>query len=257
MSIISDLEDRVMAVLHGHQHRDLSHDDTWLMVVRESDMLFVSWPVPVPAVRALVPAGLEIDEFDGSAWVTIEALHMDIVRVRNLPLPRPIAGVEVNVRTYVRRRGTRGVYFLSLDAPGAIGNTLNRLLFNLPFRTADVRLELKGDNYHVESTRRNHGGPPVAFAASARIMGGPRAVAPGSVDEFLLTQTTLFGADARGHLFRGDVAHRPRVIHPVEGLVEANTLTSAAGVPVPAAAPLIHYSPGDDSLSWSFERLDD
>ena len=257
MNIIDRLEDRVAGLLHGGAPRNPAREHTWLMVVRESDMLFVSWRMAVPIVRAAVPAALDIDTFDGHAWVTVEALHMDIVRFRSLPAPpKPIAGVEVNVRTYVRRGDVRGVYFLSLDAPGVIGNALNRLLFNLPFHTADVRLQLTGDNYHVESTRPNHGPQPVTFAASARITGGPRAVAPGSIDEFLLTQTTLFGVDGHGRLFRGDVAHRPRVIHPVEGLVETNTLTAAAGLPIPAAEPLMHYSPGDDSLAWPFERLD-
>jgi hypothetical protein len=45
------------------------------------------------------------------------------------------------------------------------------------------------------------------------------------------------------------------VIQPVEGTVEANTVTAAAGIPAPASAPLIHYSPGDDSLAWPFKRI--
>jgi uncharacterized protein YqjF (DUF2071 family) len=248
------IAERVAAVL-GAQVKQERSDKNWLMIVRESDLLFVSWPVPVSAVRSLVTPALEIDTFDGSAWVTVETLRLDTVKFRNLPLRKPIQGVEVNVRTYVRWGDVRGVCFLSLDCPGAIGNALNRAVFNLPFHTAEVRLTVAGDNYHVDSIRLERGAQAVAFAASARIKGNPRPVTPGSIEEFLLTQTTLFGVKGRGGLFRGDVAHRSRVIQPVEGIVESNTLTTAAGIPVLNGAPLIHYSPGDDSLAWPFKRI--
>jgi len=255
--IVAGAERRVAAVLNGSLHGDRSREKTWLMIVRESDMLFLSWPMPVTLVRAVVPAPLEIDTCNDTAWVTVEALHIDTVRFRTLPRPpKPIKGVEVNVRTYVRYRSERGVYFLSLDGPGAIVNALNRRLFNLPFHTADVRLTLNGDNYHVESLRLDRGRRAVAFAGSGRITGSPQSVAPASIEEFLLTQTTLFGIDGRGRLFRGEVAHRPRVIQPVEGIVEANTLVAAAGLTLPPTPPLIQFSAGDDSLAWPFERVE-
>jgi uncharacterized protein YqjF (DUF2071 family) len=253
----SEVAARVTAVLGGAwKRRERSRDNRWLMIVRESDLLFASWPVPPDAIRRLIPPMLDVDTFDGSAWITIETLRLDTVRFRNLPPPpKSIRGVEVNLRTYVRFGETRGVYFMSLDCPGAIGNALNRAVFNLPFRTAEVRLTVNGDNYHVESLRLERAGPAVRFAASARIMGSPKPVDPGSIDEFLLTQTTLFGVDGRGRLFRGDVAHRPRIIQPVDGTIETDSLTAAVGVALPDRPPLLHYSPGDDSLAWPFKRV--
>jgi uncharacterized protein YqjF (DUF2071 family) len=254
---VSDVAARVAAVLGGgRKRRDRSRDNTWLMIVRESDLLFASWPVPPDEIRPIIPPMLDVDTFDGNAWVTIETLRLDTVRFRHLPpLPKPLQGVEVNLRTYVRFGETRGVYFMSLDCPGAIGNALNRTVFNLPFRTAEVRLTVNGDNYHVESLRLERAGPAVRFAASARIIGNPKLVDPGSIDEFLLTQTTLFGIDGRGRLFRGDVAHRPRLIQPVDGTIETDSLTAAVGVTLPKSPPLLHYSPGDDSLAWPFTRV--
>jgi uncharacterized protein YqjF (DUF2071 family) len=249
---------RVAAILGvGRKRRDRSPDNTWLMIVRESDLLFASWPMPPDDIRSLIPPMLDVDTFDGSAWITIETLRLDTIRFRHLPsLPRPIQGVEVNLRTYVRFGETRGVYFLSLDCPGAIANALNRIVFNLPFRTAEVRLSVNGDNYHVESLRLERAGPAVRFAASARIIGSPKPVDPGSIDEFLLTQTTLFGIDGRGRLFRGDVAHRPRIIQPVDGTIETDSLTATVGVTLPNSPPLLRYSPGDDSLAWPFKRVE-
>jgi uncharacterized protein len=255
-NIPSAVTARAAAILSIPRKRARS-DSNWLMLVRESHLLFVSWRVPASAVRSLVSKALEIDTFDGSAWVTVETLHMDTVRFRNLPPPpRPIKGVEVNVRTYVKWGNVRGVCFLSLDCPGAIGNALNRAVFNLPFHTAEVGLELEGDNYQVDSTRLEHGAQLVTFGASARIDGDPRTVEPGSIEEFLLTQTTLFGVSPRGRLFRGDVAHKSRVIRPVKkGVVRTNTLTAAAGIPALEGEPLFHYSPGDDAAVWPFKKV--
>jgi uncharacterized protein YqjF (DUF2071 family) len=148
--------------------------DSWLMVVRESNLLFASWPLPVGEIRQHVPSALEVGVHDGSAWVTVEALEMEVLQFRNMPpLPRPIRGVQVNVRTYVHHQGQAGIYFLSLDCPGVIGTALSRLFFNLPFHSANVTLRLNGNNYHVESTRVRRSGALARFAAAAQIVGSP------------------------------------------------------------------------------------
>ena len=40
------------------------------------DLLFAHWPVPAAAVRRLVPAGLEIDEHEGTSWVGVVPFRM-------------------------------------------------------------------------------------------------------------------------------------------------------------------------------------
>jgi uncharacterized protein YqjF (DUF2071 family) len=102
----------------------------WLLIVRESHLAFASWPADLSELRPLVPAALELDTFDGRPWVTVEMLQCFLVRVRGLPAPPLIAMPQMNVRTYVRCQGERGIYFLSADWPGLFGTatttTLNR-----------------------------------------------------------------------------------------------------------------------------------
>ena len=33
------------------------------------DLLFAHWPVPLPALRELIPPELEVDTYDGEAWL--------------------------------------------------------------------------------------------------------------------------------------------------------------------------------------------
>src|SRR4029077_16757430 len=93
----------------------------WIMKQVWHDLLFAHWPIPLAEMRPLVPAALEIDFHDGSAWAAVAPFHMSGIRARGLP-PAPgwSAFPELNVRTYVRYRGMPGVYFFSLDAGNRI-----------------------------------------------------------------------------------------------------------------------------------------
>ncbi len=76
--------------------------------MRWRDLLFAHWPIEVEALRALVPPALEIDTFDGRAYLGIVPFRMEDVAPRGVPaLPRVSAFPEVNVRTYVRHAGHR------------------------------------------------------------------------------------------------------------------------------------------------------
>ncbi|MCC6807547.1 MAG: DUF2071 domain-containing protein [Deltaproteobacteria bacterium] len=46
------------------------------------DLAFLHWRVPEAALRPLVPSALEIDTFDGSAWIGLVLFTMPRVRIR-------------------------------------------------------------------------------------------------------------------------------------------------------------------------------
>ncbi|MGC1300087.1 MAG: DUF2071 domain-containing protein, partial [Alloacidobacterium sp.] len=91
----------------------------WAMTQRWNDLLFAHWPVPAIDLAHLLPPGLVVDTFDGSAWVGVVPFWMDRIRLRGMPLiPGANHFPELNLRTYVRERHSNmaGVYFFSLDA---------------------------------------------------------------------------------------------------------------------------------------------
>jgi uncharacterized protein len=68
------------------------------------DLLFAHWRVPVESIRGLVPAELDVDEYDGSAWLAVTPFVLTACRFRGtLPLPWISTFPELNVRTYVTR----------------------------------------------------------------------------------------------------------------------------------------------------------
>src|SRR5215211_2195923 len=89
-------------------------------------IVFAHWRYPAEVVRPLLPAGLQVETFDGTAWVGLVPFLMDRVRAPGVPaLPWLSRFPETNVRTYVRDGGGRtGIWFFSLDAarlPAVLG----------------------------------------------------------------------------------------------------------------------------------------
>ena len=44
---------------------------SWVMAMRWHDLLFMHWPLRPEALRPLIPAMLELDTFDGWAWLGV------------------------------------------------------------------------------------------------------------------------------------------------------------------------------------------
>ena len=131
-------EDRAMQeylVRTSHRPRPLP-SGRWAMTQRWNDLLFAHWPVPAAQVAALLPDGLQVDTFEGSAWLGVVPFWMDRIKIRGVP---PVPGArsfpELNLRTYVRDQTTRsrGVYFFSLDASNLLAVAVARTFYNLPY----------------------------------------------------------------------------------------------------------------------------
>src|SRR4051794_22172166 len=89
----------------------------WSMAMRWEDLLFAHWRIEPGLLRPHIPSGLELDLFDGAAWLGVVPFRMANTRLRVLPpMPGTSAFPELNVRTYVTRDGKPGVWFFSLDA---------------------------------------------------------------------------------------------------------------------------------------------
>ena len=71
-------------------------------------LLFAHWPLPTATLRQLVPKTLELDEFGGSAWISLVAFLVQRAQ------PLGLRFEETNVRTYVHVEGRdHGVYFFT------------------------------------------------------------------------------------------------------------------------------------------------
>ena len=177
------------------------------------DLLFLHWRVPAESIQRTLPAGLEVDTFDGEAYVGIVPFAMERVRPRFLPwLPWLSAFLELNVRTYVRdAHGVRGVWFYSLDCDQPVGVELARHLFHLPYMHARMRVQRTPLAFVYDCVRRGQSSPPWRYAWTLTDSGAPAR--PYTLDEFLVERYVLYCADAQQRVYRGCVSHTPYRIH--------------------------------------------
>lgn len=225
------------------------------------DLLFAQWPVPPAELQAIVPGGLEVDTFDGSAWLGIVPFRMTGVRRRLMPpLPGLSAFPELNVRTYVVRDGKPGVWFFTLDATSPLAVRYARRFYHLPYCDAKMHVRRLPDGWiDYRSTRRNRRGAPVVFAARYRPAHGPdgadaRAIACNPLANWLTARFCLYSADRQGGLYRGEIDHAPWPLEPAEVVIEENTLAASLGIELPPQPPLLHFSRRVETVAWSLER---
>jgi uncharacterized protein YqjF (DUF2071 family) len=211
-------------------------------------LTFLHWRYPVEQVQALLPDGLTVQPYDGSAWVGLVPFRIE-VRPPHLPaVPWTSRFPETNVRTYVTdSTGRPGIWFLSLDAARLGAVVAARSTYGLPYfwgaMQVDGQIGSVGDEVTYTSFRRWPG--PRAAHSRIRVRVG-EAFAPeelGELDHFLTARWTLFSAPAYG-LTYANAHHRPWPLRRAQLLELDESLVRAGGLPPPTGTPLLHCSPG-------------
>jgi uncharacterized protein len=216
------------------------------------DLLFIHWPIDPQALRPLIPPQLELDLFEGSAYVGLVPFTMTGVRPVGLPaIPWLSRFHETNVRTYVRLADREpGVWFFNLDAANSIAVLLARRLFHLPYHYARMFLEHESTAHPLQrasilyaGTRRWPGPLPASYSIRA-IPVGPSQPAPvGTLEHFLVERYILFTA-WKSRVYQGRVHHAPYPLQSAEVLSFDETLLAANGIERPEIAPLAHFAAG-------------
>lgn len=219
------------------------------------DLLFMHWEAPVESLRRLIPGRLEIDTFEGRAWVGVTPFTLWGVRpVFTPPLPLVSEFHEINVRTYVHTDGVPGVWFFSLDANSNVAVTAARTLFRLPYFYADITREQHGQTTLYSASRESEGGAHAEFSATWTAGEELSMAAPGSLDFFLVERYCLYTADG-DQLYRARIHHRPWPLSKVRVETYRSKMVEAAGLERPAGEPLVHHGGPVDVEVWPLEEV--
>ncbi len=251
---------REFRVRTSHSPRPLP-SGRWVMTQRWNDLLFAHWPVAPSALASLLPEGLQIDTFHGSAWLGVVPFWMDRIKLRGVPsLLSARSFPELNLRTYVRDplTGTPGVFFLSLDAASLLAVTIARTFYSLPYHWAQMRIEQKSEREFSFYSRRRLTSQPVIFKARYRGLGPTRRLVEsraGSLEYFLTERYSLFTLDRAGQTMRASIHHIPWPLEEAEAEIEYNDLAAAVGIRLPDEKPVLHYSRRLAVYVWKLEPL--
>jgi uncharacterized protein YqjF (DUF2071 family) len=214
------------------------------------DLLFMHWPVPASTLRSLVPEKLELQEFEGTAWLGLVPFRMAGVMRRPWPdLPWVSAFPELNVRTYVVLDQKPGVWFLSLDASNRLAVWAARRFFHLPYYLADMALSEEADGIHYRSARRG-----AELVARYRPTSEPYFARAGSLEHWLTERYCLYAEAPDGSIWRNDVHHRPWPLQSAVASIERNTFLDLHGISIREPPALLHFAKRLDVVVWNADR---
>ncbi len=245
----------------GPTHRP---DRRAVMRQKWRELLFVHWPVPPEVVRPLVPPQLELDLFEGRAYLGLVPFTMTGVRPVGLPPVRGLSSFhETNLRTYVHLEGRNpGVWFFSLDAANSCAVRFARTFFHLPYHRAKLFLEREPAGSTGQSTTIVYAGVrqwpaplPAAYAIRAATTGAVQPALPGTLEHFLAERYILY-ASWQGGLYEGRVHHTPYPLQTAQILSLDETLLLAASLHRPDTAPLAHFAAGVDVEVFALRRAE-
>jgi hypothetical protein len=225
---------------------------SWLMGQTWTDLLFAHWRAPAESLRPLLPPGLELDLYEGEAWIAITPFGVDALRARGLPpLPLLSSFLELNTRTYVTAGSKPGIWFFSLDASSQLAVAAARSGYKLPYFRADIRAAWRGGRLEYDCRRTDPRGEPAAFSARYRPIGDELDPDPRSLAHFLTERYCLYTTD-EGRLKRAEIHHRPWALQPAEADIEENSMPPK-GMELLDDEPLLHFSARQDVVIWPLE----
>lgn len=216
--------------------------NNWLMTQDWENVLFLHWPVSKEELRKHVPAELELDLYNDTAWISLVLFTVGESRPRLMPpIPPACNFPELNVRTYVKHGKKPGIYFFSLDAGRDFVVSLTTLGDFLPYRKAKVDYIEEDGRFAFSSHRVEESEPAESFTIGFKPSLG-KMVEKKEMDRFLTDRFT-FWRKPKNTLYRMDITHPEWDLYPVEFQIEQNTMAPFIDFPQDENYPIAHYSP--------------
>lgn len=218
-----------------------------IMLQSWKDLTYVHWRYDPDVVRRRLPVGLEVDTFDGAAWVGLVPFHMRNIRLPFTP-PIPYLGTfpETNVRTYVRGPdGRPGVWFDSLDINRLAPVVVARTTYRLPYIWSEMDID-RDRGRVMYRARRRWPGPRGAISKLVVRRAAPIPIEEVEPRERFLTARWGLYTQLGQHLAFAPVDHPPWPLEHAELEHLDDEFVTSAGYPPPEGSPLVHYSPGVD-----------
>lgn len=211
------------------------------MVQQWRDLAYIHWRYDPAVVQGLLPPGLEVDTFDGAAWVGLIPFSMRGIGVPRLPaVPYFGSFPEINVRTYVRRDGIPGVWFFSLDVNRLIPAVVARTTYLLPYCWGRASNRIEGGVLRSDVERRW----PVRARSHTVVRIGEPIDEPDDLSVFFSARWGLYSRGVFGGLMYAPVDHEPWPLQRAELESIDQNVVQAAGLPAPGGDPHVMFSPG-------------
>jgi uncharacterized protein YqjF (DUF2071 family) len=153
------------------------------------DLVMLNYEIPAHVLASLVPAGVEMDRWRGTLYVSVVGFLFRDTRVLGVAIPWHRTFEEVNLRFYVRREVggevRRGVVFVRELVPRRAIAIVARLLYNEPYRALAMQHRIESDRADAVVREYRWRARSGWSSVSARTTGAARALRDGSEEEFI------------------------------------------------------------------------
>ncbi len=180
----------------------------------------LNWEAPPELLRARVPAGTELDFWNGKTYVSVVGFRFLDTRLAGIPVPGHRDFEEINLRFYIRRGDRRGVAFVKEIVPKRAIAWVARALYNEPYVRHPTAHAITPETV---AYRWRRGAWESVRASRA---GEPQPLAPGSHEEFIAEHYWGYCAQRDGGTLEYRVEHPPwRVWSAREARIELDART--------------------------------
>lgn len=218
-------------------------------------LLFMHWRIDERELRPLIPQQLEIDTFDGTAWIGV--IPFTMWNIRALPpfmpaVPGFSSAHELNVRTYVHYNGVPGVWFFSLDCNSPAAVMAARTFYHLPYYNAGIDLEQTGHTIDYALKRTDK---PAAYFRGSWTIGETVPFSHPESLEFFLTERYCLYSQSSGNLYRARIFHQPWPLQQATLNAYDSTMIEALRVKAFEGEPVLQYAEEINVDIWGIKRL--
>jgi hypothetical protein len=173
-----------------------------------------NYEIDARVLQPHVPAGVELDTFNGKHWISVVGLRFVDTRVLGVPVPFHRNFEEINLRIYVRRNlngeRRRAVVFIRELVPRRWVAWTARAIYGENYGTVPMGhvLDAEGsDGSGFRGIRYTWGRRGGECRLSAKVEGNPSPILPGSEEEFIADHEWGYARRGAGVTFEYRVEH--------------------------------------------------
>jgi len=175
-------------------------------------LVMLNFPIEPKALQKLTPKGTEIDDWEGTTYVSLVAFLFLETKVKGLAIPFHRDFEEINLRFYVRSRGPegwrRGVVFVREVVPKQAIAFLARMLYNENYIACPTRSSVIDPSREtagcVEYGWRSNG---QWLSIGAEFSGEPSLPKKNSLEEFITEHYWGYSTQRDGETVEYQVEH--------------------------------------------------
>jgi uncharacterized protein YqjF (DUF2071 family) len=172
------------------------------------NLLMLNYAVDASVLERFVPAGTELDAFEGKTYLSLVGFEFNRSRILGFAVPFHQAFEEVNLRFYVRRSSRRGVVFIRELVPRCAVAAIARFAFNENYSCVPMshRIAARAQGGVVEA-QYEWGSGPDRCLMRIETEGPSFLPLDGSASQFITEHYWGYAAQPRGGCLEYEVQH--------------------------------------------------